>query len=353
MNRSLRTAGGFLLLSLCAAGAAGQETEFPPPGKNSEDEPVAREMSPAKAAAWLDSVAVNWTRKRRCGTCHTNLPYLWARPSLRSFESPAMGEVRGFFERLAETWELEKPPKKFQVKDAWGGQIVATAVTLAVHDAKTTRELHPLTLKALEKMWTLQRPDGAWSWPKCDWPPLEHDDYFGATYVAIGVGTAPGDYARSEGAKPGLDKLREYLKTHPAPDLHHRIMLLWAASRIDGLMPAEERDAVVRELLALQKKDGGWCLPSFGGWKRHDDTPNAKDAPGDGYATGLAILVLRTAGLPAEHAQIKRGVDWLKANQRESGRWFTKSLSIDDQHFLTHVGTAYAVMALDACGELR
>jgi squalene-hopene/tetraprenyl-beta-curcumene cyclase len=340
----------FLLLSV---GAAGQETEYPAPGKNSADEAVARELSPAKAAAWLDSVAVNWTRRRKCGTCHTNLPYLWARPSLKLFESPAMGEVRGFFERLADTWEPDKPPRKFQVKDAWGGQIVATAVTLAVHDSRTTRELHPLTRKALEKMWTLQRPDGAWSWPKCDWPPLEHDDYFGATYVAIGVGTAPGDYSTSEAAKPGLDKLRRYLKTHPAPDLHHRIMLLWAGSRIDGLLSGEERDAIVRELLALQKKDGGWCLPSYGGWKRHDDTPNPQDAPSDGYATGLAVFILRTAGLPVEHAQIRRGVDWLKSNQRESGRWFTKSLSIDDQHFLTHVGTAYAVMALDACGELR
>jgi hypothetical protein len=25
----------------------------------------------------------------------------------------------------------------------------------------------------------------------------------------------------------------------------------------------------------------------------------------------------------------------------------------DDHHFVTHVGTAYAVMALEACGELK
>ena len=353
MSLSIRIAGGFLLLGVGALGAAGQEAEFPPPGKNLPDEPVARELSPEKAAAWLDSVAVNWTRRRKCGTCHTNLPYLWARPSLKSFESPAMGEVRGFFERLADTWELDKPPRKFLVEGAWGGQLVATAVTLAVHDSQTTRRLHPLTRKALEKMWTLQRPDGAWTWPKCDWPPMEHDDYFGATYVAIGVGSAPEDYARSAAAKPGLDKLRGYLKTHPAPDLHHRIMLAWAASTTEGLMSTEDRDAVLREVLALQKKDGGWCLPSFGAWKRHDDSPNAQDSPSDGYATGLVVFVIRSAGLPADHPQIQRGVEWLKSNQRASGRWFTKSLSIDDQHFVTHVGTAYAVMALAACGELR
>jgi squalene-hopene/tetraprenyl-beta-curcumene cyclase len=187
-----------------------------------------------------------------------------------------MGEVRGFFERLADTWEADKPPRKFLVAGAWEGQLVTSAVTLAVHDSRTTRQLHPITRKALDKIWTLQRADGAWSWPKCDWPPLEHDDYFGATYVALGVGSAPGGYAESESAKPGLEKLRRYLKTQAAPDLHHRIMLLWASTTLDGLLTPAERDGVVRDVLAIQKKDGGWCLPSFGGWKRHDDTPNSR-----------------------------------------------------------------------------
>jgi squalene-hopene/tetraprenyl-beta-curcumene cyclase len=353
MNLTIKTAGFFALLSLSVAGAAEQDQEYPLPGKNLPEEPVARQMSPAKAAAWLDSVAINWTRKRQCVTCHTNLPYLWARPSLKSFESPAMGEVRGFLERLADSWELNKPAKKFKVAGAWECQILAGSVALAVHDSRTTRELHPVTRKGLDKIWALQREDGAWTWPKCDWPPMEHDDYFGATYVALGVGTAPGDYARSESAKPGLDRLRRYLRTTAPPDLHHRIMLLWASTKLEGLMSPAEREPVLRDLLALQKKDGGWCLPSFGGWKRHDDTANAPDGPSDGYATGLAVVVLRAAGIPADHASMKRAVEWIKSNQRESGRWFTRSLSNDDYHFVTHIGTAYAVMALDACGELR
>src|SRR5437773_12393209 len=113
MNLATKAAGCLALLAICGVAAAGQEKEFPPPGKNSPQEPVAKSFSPAKAAAWLDSVAVNWTRRRQCGTCHTNLPYLWARPSLKAFESPAMGEIRGFLERLADTWEADKPPRKF------------------------------------------------------------------------------------------------------------------------------------------------------------------------------------------------------------------------------------------------
>ncbi|HEX7897609.1 MAG TPA: prenyltransferase/squalene oxidase repeat-containing protein [Planctomycetota bacterium] len=342
-----------MLLSVSLMLLAAQEAEYPAPGKNEPQEALAPRMSPAKAAAWLDSVAVTWTRRRQCVTCHTNLPYLWARPSLKAFEGRAEGEVRGFLERTAETWERDKPPRKYSVDGGWDAQVVATAVTLAVHDSRTTGRLHPLTRKALDKMWALQRPDGSWNWPKCDWPPMEHDDYFGATYVALGVGSAPEGYAASEAAKTGVEKLRRYLKARPAPDLHHKLMLLWASIKLDGLMTPAEREAALRELLALRKKDGGWCLASLGGWGRHDGSDNPPDAPSDGYATGLALVVLKAAGLASDDARVKPGVEWLKANQRESGRWFTRSLSDDDYHFLTHVGTAYAVMALEACGELR
>ena len=38
-----------------------------------------------------------------------------------------------------------------------------------------------------------------------------------------------------------------------------------------------------------------------------------------------------------------KGVAWLKANQRESGRWYTRSLNNDKAHYITNAGTAFAV----------
>jgi squalene-hopene/tetraprenyl-beta-curcumene cyclase len=61
---------------------------------------------------------------------------------------------------------------------------------------------------------------------------------------------------------------------------------------------------------------------------------------------------LRTAGLPADHPQIKNGIEWLKTHQRASGRWYTRSANKDGQHYLTHEGTAFALLALAACGEI-
>src|SRR5207302_1405126 len=72
----------------------------------------------------------------------------------------------------------------------------------------------------------------------------------------------------------------------------------------------------------------------------------------DGYATGFVVYVLRQAGVPADDARIRAGVAWLKAHQRVSGRWFTPSQSWHTQHRIANAGTAFAVMALHAAGEI-
>jgi squalene-hopene/tetraprenyl-beta-curcumene cyclase len=182
---------------------------------------------------------------------------------------------------------------------------------------------------------------------------MEHDDYYGATLGALAAGLAPEGYAKSDAAKPGLDKLRGYLAKTPAPDLHHRAMLLWASTKVDGLLAADRQQAIVAELKAAQRADGGWCLPALGQYKRRDEakSPNDPAAPSDGYATGLAVYVLRQAGVPAADPAVAKGAAWLRSNQRESGRWFTRSLNTDqgNRHYIANAGTAFAVLALVAC----
>lgn len=313
---------------------------------NSAKEPLAPSASMARAAAFLDEVSLNWTRTYECGTCHTNYPYLVARPALKGHDAPAMAEVRRFFEDRVAGWDgAEKDDKP-----KWDAEVVATAAALALNDAATTGRLHPLTRRALDRTWAVQKPDGGFDWLKCGWPPYEHDDYFGAIVAALGAGHAPDGYAQSPAARAGLKRLRTYFEKNPPPDLHHATMLLWASTRLDGLMTADRRDATIDRLRALQRPDGGWNLPSLGSWKRRDGTPNDPDAPSDGYATGLAVFVLRQAGVPASDPALRRGVAWLLANQRASGRWFTRSVTNDKHHYITHAGTALAVLALQACG---
>jgi squalene-hopene/tetraprenyl-beta-curcumene cyclase len=327
----------FCLFGLQGATAAQQQSVTP----TDPDEPKAASLSLSRAADYLDQTALTWIRKKNCASCHSTYSYLMARPDLKGERSPAEAEVRKFIETRAANWDTKKP--------MWDTEVVATAATLAIHDARTTGKLHPVTRQALERMWTLQRKDGAWNWLKLSNPPMEHDDYYGAALAAVGIGMAPEGYAAGDSAREGIAKLRKYFADHPAPDLHHKAMLLWASQRLDGLMDKKQQNETTEQLLATQQADGGWRLASLGTYKHKDGTPGAKEGPSDGYGTGFVVYVLRQAGVAAEHEKIKKGIAWLRANQRAGGGWFTRSLTDDHWHFIAHAGTAYAVMALAAC----
>jgi squalene-hopene/tetraprenyl-beta-curcumene cyclase len=333
-------------------------------GPNRPDEPFAKTLSLEKTRDFLDQMAVNWTREKKCGTCHTNIAYLIGRAALGP-HTPAADEVRNFFAGRAARWDSMGNALvrgDVETNKGWGlvtwfhHEVIVTATMLAMDDAGTTGKLQPITREVLDRMWTLQRQDGGWYWLMAHSQPFETSEYYGTALAAVAAGMAPDDYAKTPAAQKGLQRLRSYLsvKNHSdRPYLHDRVYVLWASTRIPDLITSDERDAIVKQLLALQRPDGGWSLPSLGNWMREDGTLNDREgAPSDGYGTGLVTYVLRQTGLPATDPIIARAVNWLKTNQRESGRWFTRSINKDGYHFITHTGTVFAAMALKACGVI-
>jgi len=333
---------GVLVFNVFSGAALAADLAVPAyPGPNRADEPLRKEFSLAAASDFLDVASADWWHSRGCFTCHTNYSYLQVRPGLKT-QSPVASEMRRHLEELVEKRWAEKGPR-------WDAEVIMSGAVLAQHDAGTTGKLHETTRKALDRMWTVQREDGGFNWIKCNWPPMESDDHFGATIALIGVGVAPDGYASTPAAVKGIERLKQYLAANPPPTLHHELMILWADSHLHDLASDGEQKAWLDELTRLQKDDGGWNIASFGDWKRGDDA--AQDTTtSDGYATGFAIYSLRRAGTPADDPRIIRGLAWLKSNQRESGRWYTRSLFKDNKHYLSHAGTAMAVMALTSCG---
>jgi squalene-hopene/tetraprenyl-beta-curcumene cyclase len=317
-------------------------SNFQPPTPNRKDEPTAAKFSLEKAGHFIDSAALGWTKKHGCFSCHSNLTYLYARPHLPG-EAPAHAEVRQALEDLVSKRWPEKGPR-------WDTEVVVAAAALAYNDAHTTGKLHPLTRTALDRMWTVQKKDGGFSWYKCNLPPMEIDDHYGATLAAVAAGVAPEGYAQTEAARKGLDRIRSWLKANPPQNLHHKAMILWASSYRDGFLSSEGKEQAIEALRAAQLSDGGWSAASLGSWKRADKKEQDPKTS-DGYGTGLVTFVLRRAGVPADDPALKKGVAWLRTKQRESGRWFTRSLSKDETHYLTDAGSAFAVMALAACEE--
>jgi hypothetical protein len=99
-----------------------------------------------------------------------------------------------------------------------------------------------------------------------------------------------------------------------------------------------------RELLALQRADGGW-----------GQTPHLRS---DAYATGQAVFVLHEMGTPATHPALQRAAAFLVHTQRSDGSWHVRSRAMKIQPYfergfphgndqwISQAATAWATIAL-------
>jgi squalene-hopene/tetraprenyl-beta-curcumene cyclase len=330
------------------------------------------------AAAYLESRQTWWRSVPRaardantvCVPCHTSLPYMLARPALRStlkehnrseneakIIADVVKRVRAW--REVEPWYPDQTRGLPKTAESRGTEAVINALVLARRDAEDGA-LTADARQAFTNMWAQQMRtgdlSGTWAWLSFRLEPWEgaQSPYWGATLAAAAVGMAPGDYAASAEIQPNLTLLRGYLtKQFEKQHTFNRLMLLWASARLSGLLTSTERDTVIAEAFGKQQPDGGWSLASLGPWQRTDGT--ALDKASDGYATGLATFALQQAGLAPTEPRVKKGLDWLTANQhRATGRWLTSSLNkqrdpeSDEGKLMDDVATAYAVLALTA-----
>ena len=335
----------------CTAPALGQRGDLvtlanvADPSQITADEPMADAFSAEKAARYLDTAALHWQKSRNCVACHVNMGYMFARPALSSV-LPDSGEVRDLFEEYASKRWKEKPPRNHQ-------EIVVVASGLAFNDLQTTGRLSPITRQTFKVMWEYQRDDGGWDWRNDGYPPVEYDEHYGVTLAALAAGTAPNKYVDTPEARRGLEGIRTFLQNNPPLSLHHRAMIAWASCHVDSLANNEQRAKTLEELQAIQRPDGGWSTPGlladWEGLERLDGKPHDTKTS-DAYATGFVLVVARELGVPSE--ELRRGIDWLLENQRVSGKWFSRSPAKDSRHYFSNLGSGFAILGLQACGEL-
>lgn len=326
--------------------AMAQPTDAQPidPAINSADEPVAEPFSMDRATAFLDRAAINWQTDYGCVTCHTNGLYLIA-GSYGPKQRSAYEEVRRFSGEYLDRYTVDDEPQRGQRGSIEG--MVATTAFRVISDMRTIGKLDPATKRALDYIWAKQDASGAWvDWLKCGWPPFEQDDHYGVTLMALAVGMAGDRLNNDPTAMRGIERLRHYLQEHQPENPHQMGMLLWAGRYMTDLLDKAEKQAGIREILRLQRPDGGWRTADLGAgqWKRDDDA--LTEMPSDAYATAFAVVALRHGGVGFDDEAILSAIGWLKANQRVSGRWFTRSPIRGRKHFISHAATNLAVMAM-------
>ena len=321
---------------------------------------------------------MEWQRAARdhgtfCVSCHTALPYSLSRAALRESladDTPSANERRLIdnVTRRVRLWKEVGPyygDRADKAVESRGTEAVLNALILAAHDARSGR-LSADTRTALENMWALQEPTGdragAWPWLQFGLSPWEDGDsqYYGTTLAALAVGTAPGNYRWIGAIQRQLALLRAYLdREYQRQPLSNRVILLWASTRVPGLLTPESKQSLVEEILGEQQADGGWSLASLAGsssasnlrsWIRHE---RARMESSDGYATGLVVFVLLKANTPRTNVQLQNGLAWLMASQNKTeGSWPATSPnarrdpSTDIGRFMSDAATGYAVLAL-------
>jgi squalene-hopene/tetraprenyl-beta-curcumene cyclase len=349
---------------------------------------VSKSWDRKTAAAYLDYREgwwSEWTRSARdhgtfCVSCHTALPYALSRPALRvalSEEGPSINE-RKLIDNVTKRVRLWKDVAPYysgegydpKAAESRGTESVLNALILASNDSQNGH-LSDDTRDAFDNMWALQQKTGdrmgAWSWLQFDLEPWEApaSRYYGATLAAIAVGIAPENYQLSPEIQDSLTSLREYLNRESvAQSTINRVFLLWASTKLPGLLTAERQKTIINEVLSKQQADGGWRLASVAwssnGWSlaslvnmwfKADGTPLGRKS--DGAATSIITLALQEAGLPRDNDRLKRGLSWLVNNQDPTGGFWPaasvnkrRSPSSDIGRFMSDAATAYAVLSL-------
>lgn len=332
--------------------------------------------SPSKAAAYLDKRATWWTswptaardQGTFCVSCHTGTPYALGRAALRSAlgeSGPSANEqkVLDSVAKRVRAWREVEPYYSDQARglpktsESRGTESILNALILTMRDARAGHLSADAKL-ALDNMWALQiqAPDmkGAWAWLQFHNAPFEGDSqFYGNCLAAVAIGTAPDGYQSRPEIQDGIAKLKDWLtKNLDAATPLDRVVLLWASTKLNGLLTPERQAYIAGFTAKGQREDGGFSMISMiPGWKRHDNTPIEPSS--DGYATGLVAYVFEQLNQPRVEETLARALAWLERNQLEDGRLPAASLNnnravtSDTGLFMSDAATSYAALALE------
>jgi squalene-hopene/tetraprenyl-beta-curcumene cyclase len=338
------------------------------------DEPKVKAFGPEtiKAAVkYLDDGAHHWVREKACVACHSTGVYMVERSAL----TPQLGKPS---EEVLEDF-IKKVPKTLGKPGEGSLQPIWRSSGLASWDKHVTGKLSEPTDRSLRHTLSILPEEGFYQTIKLVEIPYITTRFELTVQAARAFATAPGwlENLKDPELLAKLDKMKKRLREHHPVSDYERAMKLQLAGLMPDLVPSEVRESAKAMLWRQQLPDGGWSLrrmSDIAGWRQEafpaterqnwievmdptvrgliENEPDAGNPGSDPYMTAFAIVLLRESGVPTDDPRIQRGVMWLKANQRVSGRWWMKSLYRDTYHYITFISTAQALRALALCGEI-
>jgi ankyrin repeat protein len=234
--------------------------------------------------------------------------------------------------QLAQFWEAGGTPDS----------LLYATVVMASQQAPPTRATDAFVRYLAAK----QRAAGNWRGIGATRAPIQDGD-FSRTAMSVRTLSYYATPARRSEYRERVTRAADWLASQTPLTTEDRVMQLLGLHWADA--HASTRQRRVRELLQLQRADGGWA-----------QTPHLTS---DAYATGQVLYTLREMGVPMSEPALERGSTFLVGTQREDGSWYVKSRAMKIQPYfesgfpyghdqwISHAATAWATMGLAAAAE--
>jgi len=338
------------------------------------DEPKVKAFSvdTVKAAAkYLDDGAHYWGREKSCVACHSSGVYMVERSALTKYLGKPSEEVLKDF--IASVPTAAGKPSDSALAPIWRSS------GLASWDKHVLGKLSEHTDKSLRHMVKILPDESFYQTIKLVEIPYITTRFEMTVQAARAMTAAPDWLANLKDAEllGRIERMKKRLREHKPASDYELALKLQLAGLMPELVPQETRNAAIAMLGKQQQPDGGWStrrMSNVMDWRQEafpaterynwteamdptlvaliNNEPDAASPGSDPYMTAFAIVLLRESGVPASDKRIRRGIVWLKENQRVSGRWWMKSLYRDTFHYITYISTVQALRALALCDEL-
>ena len=207
-------------------------------------------MPPATTARFASPA----TRRRRFRWAEPHCAAPWANRLASSNEQKVLDSVT----KRVRMWHDVDPFYTDQARglpktsESRGTESILNSLILVWRDVPTGHLSADARL-ALDNMWALQIKaadmNGAWAWLQFHNAPFEGDSqFYGNSLAAIAIGSAPGNYQSEPEIQNGIKLLSAWLvKNMNAQTPLDRVVLLWASTKLNGLLTRDQQNKIVEE----------------------------------------------------------------------------------------------------------
>ena len=292
-------------LCFCPAAFADKPAAAPSPAT-----PQQVHQSVERSLKYLQAESTSWLNTRKCPACHHVALPLWSMIEAerqgysvnKKFVAETADRMLGSREKMIASKLLPGPKDQPDTRPGLNMGIVFVAIAGRALPSLSEGQQQSLKLIAKE-IPKKQQKDGSWK-SVDDRIPINESPATDTAWsiMAMEAGT---DASKPSPEREAIAKAKAWLNGQ-APTSHQtKVFKIWMALR--EKKTRAELQPSLDELLALQQPNGGWR--------------QVPEMASDAYATGQTLYVLSLAGYTAHQPQIKRGIDFLIANQKPDGSW--------------------------------